>query len=108
MWIAFTLAAALIAYFVREIVLTGYGRIATAVESMRCGAVHYLLKPCSADQVLKATKADYSPPKGAALRQVTPSLAKLERQHVERVFVECDGNLSKAARVLGIHRRTLQ
>src|SRR5687768_17100508 len=37
-----------------------------------------------------------------------PSLARLEREHIERVLRECGGNISKTARILGVHRRTLQ
>ena len=37
-----------------------------------------------------------------------PTLAKLEREHIERVVRECNGNISRAARALGVHRRTLQ
>ena len=36
------------------------------------------------------------------------SLARLEWEHIARVLRECNGNVSKAARVLGMHRRTLQ
>ena len=38
----------------RVVVLTGYGSVATAVEAMRFGAVHYLAKPADADEVLAA------------------------------------------------------
>ena len=37
-----------------------------------------------------------------------PSLARLEHEHIERVLRECNGNISKTARLLGMHRRTLQ
>ena len=36
------------------VVLTGYGSIATALEAIRLGAVHYLTKPTDADRVLEA------------------------------------------------------
>ena len=35
-------------------------------------------------------------------------LARVEWEHIQRVLADCDGNLSQAARVLGIHRRSLQ
>ena len=38
----------------RILVLTGYGSIATAVEAMKLGAVHYLTKPADADEILAA------------------------------------------------------
>jgi two-component system, response regulator RegA len=91
----------------RILVLTGYGSIATAVEAMRLGALDYLVKPCHADRILGAFETRATPT-GAVASFETPSLARLEREHIERVLRECDGNVSKAARVLGIHRRTLQ
>jgi len=39
---------------------------------------------------------------------LAPSLARVEWEHIQRVLSDCDGNISKAARVLGIHRRSLQ
>jgi two-component system, response regulator RegA len=92
------------------VVLTGYGSIATAVEVIRLGARDYLTKPADADRVLAAfavDPADETPPPGDAAFE-TPSLARLEWEHIERVMRECKGNVSRAARVLGIHRRTLQ
>ncbi len=35
----------------RVVMLTGYASIATAVEAIKLGALHYLAKPCDADQV---------------------------------------------------------
>ncbi len=89
------------------VVLTGYGSIATAVEAIRLGAHDYLTKPCDADQILAAFAAEPELPP-AELSFEVPSLAKVEREHIERVLRECNGNVSKAARVLGMHRRTLQ
>lgn len=89
------------------IVLTGYGSIATTVEAMRLGARDYLTKPCHADQILASFEAEPEPT-GAELPFEVPSLARLEWEHIARVLRECNGNVSKAARVLGIHRRTLQ
>jgi two-component system response regulator RegA len=88
------------------VVLTGYGSIATAVEAMRLGAHDYLTKPCTADRVLAAFDADSELPRELELE--IPTLAKLEREHIERVLLECNGNVSRAARALGVHRRTLQ
>jgi len=89
------------------VVLTGYGSIATAVEAMRLGARDYLTKPCHADRILAAFEAEPEPPK-EELEFEIPSLARLEWEHIDRVLRECNGNVSKAARVLGMHRRTLQ
>ena len=88
------------------VVLTGYGSIATAVEAMRLGARDYLTKPAHADRILAAF--DTEPEPTQELEFDVPSLAKLEREHIERVLRDCSGNVSRAARVLGVHRRTLQ
>lgn len=37
-----------------------------------------------------------------------PSLARVEWEHIRRVLSDCDGNVSQAARMLGLHRRSLQ
>jgi two-component system response regulator RegA len=89
------------------VVLTGYGSIATAVESLRLGAVNYLTKPADADQIAAAFD---SPAAGAPLPAPAsvPTLARVEWEHIHRVLTDCDGNVSQAARLLGIHRRSLQ
>ena len=88
------------------IVLTGYGSIATAVEAVRLGARDYLTKPCHTDRILAAFDAEAPATLDPAFE--TPSLARLEREHIERVLRECNGNVTKAAKALGMHRRTLQ
>jgi two-component system response regulator RegA len=93
---------------VEVVVLTGYGSIATAVEAMRLGARDYLTKPCHADRILTAFEADPERAREENVELEVPSLARLEREHIERVLSECNGNVSKTARVLGMHRRTLQ
>jgi len=92
------------------VVLTGYGSIATAVEAVRLGAAEYLTKPADVDQIVVAlmrTPANVTGGVGDATEQV-PSLARVEWEHINRVLADCDGNVSKAARLLGIHRRSLQ
>jgi two-component system response regulator RegA len=85
------------------VVLTGYGSIATAVESIKLGAASYLTKPADADQIVAAF--DGTQPADDAQ---APSLARVEWEHIQRILADCDGNVSQAARVLGIHRRSLQ
>ncbi len=87
------------------VVLTGYGSIATAVESVHLGATTYLTKPVDADQILAAFDGPQGNPPEAV---TTPSLARVEWEHINRVLGECDGNVSEAARRLRIHRRSLQ
>jgi two-component system response regulator RegA len=85
------------------VVLTGYGSIATAVESIKLGAASYLTKPADADQIVAAF-AGMQPGENAEV----PSLARVEWEHIQRVLTDCGGNVSRAARALGIHRRSLQ
>jgi two-component system response regulator RegA len=91
------------------LMLTGYGSIATALEAVRQGADHYLTKPVDVDQILAAfqasrqTSADDVPPPATV-----PSLARVEWEHIQRVLTDCGGNVSQAAKLLGLHRRSLQ
>jgi two-component system response regulator RegA len=91
------------------VVLTGYGSIATALEAIRLGATHYLTKPADVDEILAGfARARTSGGEAAAPSDATPTLARVEWEHVNRVLADCAGNVSKAARILGIHRRSLQ
>lgn len=91
------------------IMLTGFGSIATALAATRLGAAHYLSKPADADQILHAYRRVISssgfPEEESAS---VPSLARVEWEHIQRVLAECDGNISQAAKLLGLHRRSLQ
>lgn len=93
----------------RIVVLTGYGSIATAVEAIRLGATYYLPKPADADDVLAAFARGAAPPLAVPdLELPAPSLARAEYEHIQRVMTDCRGNISEAARRLGLHRRSLQ
>ncbi len=89
------------------VVLTGYGSIATALEAIRRGATHYLTKPASVEEILAAFQRSGQSAETAD-EVSTPSLARVEWEHIQRVLTDCGGNISKAARHLGIHRRSLQ
>ncbi len=91
------------------VMLTGYGAIATAVDAIRLGAKHYLPKPATADEILAAfEQGDGDPLAGTEHPLDAPSLARTEWEHINRVLADCGGNISEAARRLGIHRRSLQ
>ena len=89
------------------VVLTGYGSIATALDAVRLGAVNYLTKPVDVDRILAAFSPDGAS-RDTEVAAETPSLARVEWEHINRVLTDCDGNISEAARVLGVHRRSLQ
>ncbi|MCB9786583.1 MAG: response regulator [Deltaproteobacteria bacterium] len=90
------------------VVLTGYATVPTAVEAVRAGAVNYLAKPAHADAILAAFSPEAQPVERAPEPVETPSLASVEWEHIHRVLADADGNVSQAARRLGMHRRTLQ
>ena len=81
--------------------------LATAVEAIKLGAVYYLTKPTNADEIVAALNRDAGDPSVApATRPI--SVQRLEWEHLQKVLMDCDGNISAAARALGMHRRTLQ
>jgi len=91
----------------RIVVLTGYGSIATAVQAVKLGAVNYLPKPVQVEDLLHALRGEALAPgddKGAD----SQTLARREREYIEWVLAECGGNISRAARQLGLHRQSLQ
>ena len=94
----------------RITVLTGYASIATTVAAMQRGAADYLAKPVDAPAVIAALSGhgdEAADPAFEAPGQ-RMSLKRLEWEHIQRVLAEHDGNISEAARSLGLHRRTLQ
>lgn len=90
----------------RVIVLTGYGNIATAVAAVKMGAIDYLSKPADADAVeaaLLQTEGGLPPPPEQPM-----TADRVRWEHIQRVFEQCDRNVSETARRLRMHRRTLQ
>ncbi len=90
----------------RIVVLTGYGNIATAVAAVKAGAVDYLAKPADADAIeaaLLAREGALPPPPDQPM-----SADRVRWEHIQRVFEQCDRNVSETARRLNMHRRTLQ
>jgi two-component system response regulator RegA len=91
------------------VVLTGYGSIATALDALRLGAVHYLTKPADVDDILAGfARAGLAPGEVPETSHEVPSLARVEWEHINRVLADSGGNISEAARRLGLHRRSLQ
>ncbi len=90
----------------RIVVLTGYGAIATAVAAVKVGATDYLSKPADANDVtaaLLSTGEDLPPPPENPM-----SADRVRWEHIQRVYEQCDRNVSETARRLSMHRRTLQ
>lgn len=91
------------------VILTGFGSIATALEAVRLGARDYLTKPVEPERILAALRGER--PALETARDHPPEIPTLDRvewEHIHRVLAGCDGNISHAARLLGIDRRSLQ
>lgn len=90
------------------IILTGYGSIPTAMQALKLGADHYLAKPADTEQILEAYRELDVETGPKHTPTSVPSLARVEWEHIQRVLSDCDGNISQAAKLLGLHRRSLQ
>jgi two-component system, response regulator RegA len=84
---------------------SGYLSVATAVVAVRAGADVVLFKPVSLKEVLRRFEKCEEEP---ANLDETPTLARAEWEHIMRVLADCNGNVSMAARKLGIYRSSLQ
>lgn len=90
---------------IRSVVFTGFGTIQTALEAIRKGAVNYLTKPAGIDEIIASIFPDQIKTQSTV---AMPSLEEVEMEYIQRVLSECEGNITKAAKVLGMHRRSLQ
>ncbi len=92
----------------RVVMLTGYASIATAIEAIKLGAIHYLAKPCDADEIVAALNRSSVGDSSFPVSGSPLSVNRLEWEHIQRVLAEHQGNISATARALKMHRRTLQ
>ncbi len=91
----------------RAVILTGWGSIATALRALRLGAVDFLAKPVDVSSLVRAL-FDEARDEADEREDAIPTLDQVEWEHLQRVLEESDGNVSLAARRLGLHRRSLQ
>ena len=91
----------------RIVMLTGYASIATAVEAIKLGATHYLAKPVDADEIMAAFERT-SGDSELSISANPLSVGRLEWEYIQRILSENDNNVSVTARILNMHRRTLQ
>ena len=90
----------------RIVYLTSYAAVATAVAAIKAGAIDYLSKPADAESIESAIRqtgaAPVDPPESPM------SADRVRWEHIQRIFEQCDRNVSETARRLRMHRRTLQ
>lgn len=89
----------------RIVILTGYGTIATAVEAIKLGAVNYLTKPADVDKIEKALRGEMLED---APEEQPITLSRQEHEYIEYMLAQNDGNITKTAKALGLHRQSLQ
>lgn len=87
------------------VLVTGYATFATAVEAIKRGADNYLAKPVTVAALLRVLVGE--PAEAEAPREMLP-LHRVEWEHIQQAMQDCQGNVSAAARLLGMHRRSLQ
>ena len=90
----------------RIVILTGYSSIATAVEATRLGADDYLCKPAKLREIIASFRGERDP--SPQIPSEPPSVERLKWEHIQRVLLENEGNVSATALALNMHRRTLQ
>jgi len=90
------------------VILTGYGTIRTSVQAMKLGAINFLTKPSSVDDILAAFDEQKINIKNNDIILQKTSLKTVERETIQQALDDNNGNISAAARQLNIHRRTLQ
>ena len=89
--------------------VTGYSSLFELSACRDAGFEDYFTKPVDVDQILAAYEKISSAPESDLPRPATvPSLARVEWEHIQRVLTDCSGNVSQAAKLLGLHRRSLQ
>lgn len=88
------------------IMVTGYASIATTVEAIKQGADDYLPKPVTVDDVLSVFYERKVSERIIEEKPLSPK--RLEWEHIQRVLKDNEGNISRTAEQLNMHRRTLQ
>ncbi len=94
---------------VHLIVMTGYASIATTVTAMKRGATDYVAKPITFKALLaKLALSNESNTETQSPAPAPLTTAQIEWEHIQRVLADNQGNISRTAEALGMHRRSLQ
>ncbi len=88
---------------IKIVMLTGYASITTTIDAIKAGACYYLAKPANVEDIIKAFNDEQT----KNVKEKKTSIKNLEWEYIHQTLVETDFNISKAAKLLGMHRRTL-
>lgn len=105
------------------VLITAFGDISLSVEAMKRGGDDFVTKPWDNDELIakiksaigrnRAVRSDrevLSEAKDTKARQERldgMTLDELKADHINSVVARCNGNLTQAAKMLGINRQTL-
>lgn len=90
---------------VKVVMMSGFGSVASAVKAMQLGAHSFISKPVTAEMILKAFTDQTV---GEEVPDQEISLARMEREYIDYILQNSDGNITQAAKKLGLHRQSLQ
>lgn len=93
---------------IRTIVYTGFGSIQNAKDAVKMGAYEYFTKPVNTEVLISSILNEEVSINLTKEEPEMPSLEEVEMDYIVKVLDECEGNISAAAKVLGLHRRSLQ
>ncbi len=88
--------------------LTGFASIKTAVEAIKIGVKDYLIKPVSVEDIINSYQKSNHGNSCIEINESTLSPKRLEWEHIQKVLLDHEGNISQTAKALNMHRRTLQ
>ena len=90
----------------RIVVVTGFDSFASVTLALKAGAVDYLPKPVDESELVNALLGQRStlPP----IPETPLGLKRVYWEYIQRVWEQCDRNVTKAAQQLNMHRRSLQ
>lgn len=93
---------------VRIVMMSGFGSVASAVKSMQLGAENFLAKPVTPDMIVRAFNEEDPAAAAVPKDEAEISLARMEREYIDYVLNTSNGNITQAAKKLGLHRQSLQ
>ncbi|MBA3541540.1 MAG: response regulator [Deltaproteobacteria bacterium] len=86
------------------VLCSGYLSVTTAIAGVRAGADVVAFKPITFNEILHKLEHHDDDTE----LEEAPTLARAEWEYITRILADCKGNISMAARRLGIYRSSLQ